>query len=516
MRLDIKSLNLGSDSAERDIDVGLAEYFYQNATYNRFLNGRKTILVGNRGAGKSAIFKYIATTERRKGNLVLELSPEEYSYELLSEYLRSEKEGSWGKQSAYSIAWQYLLYNLIFKRIAENKRGLLLGAQKNIYNYVRSSGMISENSSIGILVNYLKRIERVKLESHEGTLRSRELQALYDLEEIKVLLPSLKNVLANTRITVLIDELDKGWDNSEDAKYFIAGLFQATQKINLLNPNLRIYVSIRQELFDNIPQIYEDAQKIREDVEVIRWGANELLELIARRIGHSFPETQKLTALKRWKAVFVSKLPSSELDSLEYIIDRTQLRPRELLQFCKLCVECIDYSLASKRIDECAIAAAEESYSEQKTRDLASEYRFQYPHLLDVFEVFRGKRPYFSKEDLDYLLLSVVCGEIDAERAAGWILDMDYLELKQILWKIGFLKVLNPREAEGVSRRSSSHSRSSHNSSSHNSSHNRTLNSSLMVKGAYLGHYELPTVNLENIAKFRIHPACTKFLHLQD
>ena len=95
--------------------------------------------MGNRGAGKSAIFKYIATTERKKGNLVLELSPEDYSYELLSEYLRSEKEGSWGKQSAYSVAWQYLLYNLIFKRIAKNKRGLLLGAQKNIYNYVTLS-----------------------------------------------------------------------------------------------------------------------------------------------------------------------------------------------------------------------------------------------------------------------------------------------------------------------------------------------------------------------------------------
>ncbi|MEM9089822.1 MAG: hypothetical protein AAGC93_13870, partial [Cyanobacteria bacterium P01_F01_bin.53] len=337
-----------------------------------------------------------------------------------------------------------------------------------------------------------------KVESHEGTLRSKDLQSHYDLEEIKTLLPSLKNVLASTRITVLIDELDKGWDNSEDAKYFIAGLFQATQKINLINPNLRIYVSIRQELFDNIPQIYEDAQKIREDVEVIRWGDNELLELIARRIAHSFPETEKLTAIKRWKAVFVSKLPSSEIDSLEYIIDRTQLRPRELLQFCKLCVECIDYSLAGKRIDECAIAAAEESYSEQKTRDLASEYRFQYPNLLDLFEVFRGKKPYFSKEDLDYLLLSVVCGEIDAERAAKWVLDMDYLELKQILWKIGFLKVLNPRDAEGTTSRSNIRS------------------SAPKGKGAYLGHYELPTVNLENIAKFRIHPACTKFLHLQD
>ncbi|MEM9164138.1 MAG: hypothetical protein AAGC54_13855 [Cyanobacteria bacterium P01_F01_bin.4] len=490
MRLDIRSLDLGSDSAERDIDIGLADYFYQNSTYHRFLNGRKTILVGNRGAGKSAIFKYIAITESKKGNLVLELSPEEYSYELLSEYLRSEREGSWGKQSAYSVAWQYLLYNLIFKKIAENKRGLLLGAQKNIYNYVYNNGIAHETSSIGILVNYLKRIERVKIESHEGIIRSRDLQSLYDLEDINCLLPSLKNVLKNTKIKVLIDELDKGWDNSEDAKYFIAGLFQATQKLNLIAPNLKIYTSIRQELFDNIPQIYEDAQKIREDVEVIRWGRNELLELIARRIAHSFPEAEKLNALKRWHSVFVSKLSPSSTESLDYIIDRTQLRPRELLQFCKLCVECIDYSSAAKRIDECAITAAEESYSEQKTRDLASEYRFQYPALLDVFEVFRGKKTYYTKEDLDFLLLAMVCGEVDVENAADWVLDMDYLELKRILWKIGFLKVLTPRDSHSAIKAKGT--------------------------GTYLGHYELPTINLENIQQFRVHPACTKFLHLKD
>ena len=65
MQLDVKSLELGSDSAERDIALGLVDYFYQNATYTKLANGRKTILVGNRGAGKSAIFKYIASTERR-------------------------------------------------------------------------------------------------------------------------------------------------------------------------------------------------------------------------------------------------------------------------------------------------------------------------------------------------------------------------------------------------------------------------------------------------------------------
>ncbi|MEL6230776.1 MAG: hypothetical protein AAFR24_12780 [Cyanobacteria bacterium J06627_3] len=488
MRLDIRELNLGSDSAERDINLGLADYFYPNATYQKFLSGRKTILVGNRGAGKSAIFKYIATTEARKGNLVIELSPEEYSYELLSDHLASEEDGFWRKQSAYSVAWQYLLYTLVFKRIAQTKRGLLLGATKNIYDYVARQELFQQTSSIITLVDYLKRIEQVKTSSNAGGLRSHGLQALYSLDEIKTLLPSLQVVLKNTKIKILIDELDKGWDNSEDAKFFIAGLFQATQKLNLLSSNLRVYISIRQELFDNIPQIYEDAQKIREDVEVIRWGRNELLELIGRRIVHSFPQATRLDAHKLWQSIFVAQMKSSGTETLDYIIDRTQLRPRELLQFCKLCAERIEYSLAGRRIDEVAIAAAEDSYSEQKIRDLASEYRFHYPHLLDVFEVFRGKRSHYDKEDLDYLLLAIVCGEYDVERAATWILDMDYLELKQILWKIGFLKAWVPRH---TNRRTSQ-------------------------AGAYLGHYELPTINLENIERFRVHPACTSFLHLKE
>ena len=419
MRLDLRELKLGSDSAERDINLGLAEYFYPNATYQKFLSGRKTILVGNRGAGKSAIFKYIATTETRKGHLILELSPEEYAYELLSEHLTTEEDGFWRKQSAYSVAWQYLLYTLIFKTIAQTKRSLLLGPTKNIYDYVTSQNLFQQTSSIITLVDYLKRIEAVKTSSPGNGLRSYDLQALYSLDEIKSLLPSLQSILKNTKVKILIDELDKGWDNSEDAKFFIAGLFQATQKLNLLSPNLRVYISIRQELFDNIPQIYEDAQKIREDVEVIRWGRNELLELIGRRIVHSFPQASRLNAQKLWQSVFVAQMQSSGVDTLDYIIDRTQLRPRELLQFCKLCAERIEYSLAGRRIDEVAIAAAEEAYSEQKTRDLASEYRFQYPHLLDVFEIFRGKRSHHSKEELDYLLLAIVCGEYDVERAAS-------------------------------------------------------------------------------------------------
>jgi hypothetical protein len=485
MPLDIRLLNLGSDSAERDITVGLSEYFYQNSTYQKFFNSDKTILVGSRGSGKSAIFKYMAAAEARKGHLVIELSPEEYSYELLSQYLRSEQEGSWGKQSSYSVAWQYLLYSLVFKKISEEKRGLLLGGQKDIYTYVVNNLNSQDLNSIGILFEYLKRLEQIKVGNHESFQKSRELQALYSLEEIKDLQPSLEAILRKTRIKIFVDELDKGWDNSEDAKYFLAGLFQASQKLNRISPNLRVYISIRQELFDNIPQIYEDAQKIREDVEVIRWGKAELLELIGLRIAHCFPELMQQTGQRRWNSIFTSTISSQNSNSIDYIIDRTQHRPRELLQFCKLC---LDYYSEGKRVEEASIFAAEEVYSEQKTKDLASEYRFKYPCLLDLFEVFRGRKDIFEKADLEYLLLAIVCGEIDVDQAANWVLEIDYLELKKLLWQIGFLKAKVPQKMRSAS-----------------TSH-----------GAYLGHYELPTINLENIDYFCVHPAFHSFLSLRD
>lgn len=103
-----KDIDLGADSAEKD--SGLMRYFLKNDSYINLINGNKTIVVGNRGVGKSAIFRYMANAE--KHNIVIELTPEEYSYELLSTILKSEKEGSWGKTASYSVAWQYLLYIL--------------------------------------------------------------------------------------------------------------------------------------------------------------------------------------------------------------------------------------------------------------------------------------------------------------------------------------------------------------------------------------------------------------------
>lgn len=485
MRIELAHLDLGADTAEQDIARGLPHYFYPNSAYEKILSRKKSIIVGNRGAGKSAIFRYAAREHTASGAIVIELSPDEYSYEYLSRLLEDESAGSWGKSGAFAAAWQYLIYNLVFKElIRRNHSKLLRGDYERIYNYVRDNLRLESLSPIAMLLSYLKRLERIKIGSLQGELEIRELQSLYHLEEIRELLPSLQQVLKKQKVSVFVDELDHGWDNSADSHHFITGLFHASQKINALSDNMTVYLSIRRELFDSIPQIYDDAQKIRDRIEVLRWNRDELLEMFARRIKYRLPKTARLSNLQVWRAVFGDELSEAKARTHDYILDRTHHRPRELLQFCRRCIECASGPL----MDEDAILRAEPVYSEERIRDTDSEYKYQFPHLFDVFSTFRGGPNIFERDELDLHLLEITEGKIGCGRAR-WAQGMDYADLKRVLWLTGFLLA---RQAGA-----------------------KTSAKTATRRRNYFCYFEMPHVQIDEIKKLQIHPAFGSFLGLR-
>ena len=65
---------------------------------------------------------------------MIELSPEDYSYELLTQTMASQARGSWAKHGAYAAAWKYLIYVLIMKEVSTRRIQLGKGAGGQIYN----------------------------------------------------------------------------------------------------------------------------------------------------------------------------------------------------------------------------------------------------------------------------------------------------------------------------------------------------------------------------------------------
>lgn len=488
MVVNLHELSFGAPAAEREIDKGLVEYFVESEAYRRIASGEKTVLLGNRGAGKSAIFKVLASRERSRGAVVLELSPEDYSYEILSESLRKESEGSWAKQGAFASAWKYLIYVMIMKEVVRQGSASRTRAAKRIQNYLRDNHRGFQNNPFDLFLSHLKRIEGIKIGPYEASLRTRELTRLYKLEEIQELLPELREVCERQRVLVFVDELDRGWDASEDAQAFVAGLFHACVSINQLSPNLRTYVSLRRELYDSIPALYEDAQKYRDTIELIEWDEPQLLSLVANRIRYSVPAARDLSDDECWNLVFAETLQYRRNKSFNYIVDRTLYRPREIIQFCSACLEEARGSNVVP-IDYPVISKAELGYSEERIKDIAAEYRFQFPGLDSVFEVFRGRTYTMERDDLEELCLRMALGDFGLDKQpVWWVRDQEPEMVVDILWKVGFLRA---HAVGGLKARRRSGS-------------------------SYLGPYQVSTLNLRGIHRFQVHPMFRSFLGMKE
>ena len=485
--LNLGRMNFGAPAAERDIVIGLADYFVESEAFNRIAERSKTVVLGNRGTGKSAIFKILAERSRKSGKLVLELNPEHYSYEMLSTLLCSEKEGSWAKHGAFTSAWKYLILVKVMQELKATGPFLKKGAAARIYEYLRDHHEGHQDNPISVLISYLKRIESFKVGSLEASVKTSELTKLYRLQELEPLLDDIKALLQKNSIVVLVDELDKGWDNSEDAKAFVSGLFQAAVSLNEMSNGLTVYVSLRQELYDSIPALYEDTQKYRDLIETIQWDEPSLRAVAARRIRYSYPELGAVSDEHAWNALFAETLTYRKTKSFNYLIDRTLYRPRELIQFCSDAVADAMPQNAVP-IDYETISRVELEYSSAREKDISSEYRFQYPGLESIFEVFRGRIYLFERTELELICLQICTGELRTDAASKWVLDQDYDYLIDVLWRIGFLRA---RAVGGLKARRRSGS-------------------------SYVGPHQVSTLNLRTISHFQVHPMFRAALGMRE
>ncbi|TWA69715.1 MoxR-like ATPase [Azospirillum baldaniorum] len=476
------STSLGAPAAERD--HLLLNNFVKSEIYDAIASNKACILIGNRGCGKSAIFRMFAQKERKSGAAVVEISPDEYSYEFLGNVLRKEIEGSWAKQGSYSASWKYVLYVTAMKEAIVRYNNEKSGSYKKIFNFLKNSFRGQQNSVIDHLVSYMKRFEKLKLGVLEFGPTISPLKSLYELEEVQNLLEPLKDVLSKNRVTIIIDELDRGWDGSEDAKQFVAGLFQAAIHVNRLTPNLRILISLRREIYDNIPQIYDDAQKVRDLVRYVEWEEDGLKEMAARRIHAALEIKESFSKNEAWRLVFAETLSYRKSNSFKYIVDRTLYRPREIIQFCN---ECFLKSGDSNIIDYGIIAKAEAAYSADRFNDICSEYKFQYPGIRSVFECFRGGLYNMNRSALDDKCAEIILNENNSE-AVEWLCNMDERRLIRVLWAVGFIKAKSVGGQKGIERSGS----------------------------RYLGSYQISNFNTDEVKEFHVHPMFRSYLGMKE
>ena len=415
-----------------------------------------------------------------------EIVPNDYMYDLLSNSRQFDSNAVWARLGAYTASWKYVILVTAMKLLHNRYHSTKLHPEpmEKIRAFLRDNAEEHISAPIDLLVGLLKKftdVSKVSLEGVQFSDKTSQLDRFYRLDNLAGVTPAIQALSEETRVLILFDELDHGWDSSDDARQFIAGLFKAANQINQQFPGIDILITIREEIFHNIPELYEDAQKIRDIIEHIRWTPEELQSLIGQRIKYALENVlgKRVKASRPealWGMIFSDAITEKEIPTYKYIIDRTMCRPRELIFFVN---ECLKIHNIEEKVDPETIRSVELSYSGNRHEDISAEFKFQYPGLREVFETFRMEDVQWERAAIEEHWLEIVEGLRRCPEATTWLnADSSPDKFIEALWKVGFLRAFMkmgkvPSEAD---------------------------------EQYFVGYYQQPTLNIAMINYFDIHP----------
>lgn len=417
----IKQL-FGYEDAESEPLERLQRYFFKNETYHKVSSDHPIIiLVGNKGVGKSAMFKVSISEEKAKGNLPILIKPDDIA------------------------------------ELGEGDENFLLKIRQWKYGLVKIIGS-KVFREFGIN------------EDKPGILSS----SVNSLKEKQNLLPSqqllIDNFLKNKKIVVYIDDLDRGWEGKRTDINRLSALLNSVRDLSNENPGLCFKISLRTDVYFSIRNTDESSDKIEGSVIWYSWKEHEILSMLTKRILTflNIPVSEEALA----------KMESEDLACyLDYIFDKEFLgygkwenqpmykvllalirkRPRDIVKLCSLAAKEAHRNGSSKITTSHFINIFEE-YSYGRMQDTVNEFRTELPEIERLITSMRPTRreqthsdPFvFSTGELN-IKMSEVMKYGGFEYSCGR--KATPLDLAHFLFKISFLTATKVLENGDVERK---------------------------------------------------------------
>lgn len=431
-----RNLLFGTDSAESDTE--LKRYFIETGTYRAVENKEKIIVVGRKGSGKSAIFNCLTSGD----TIYIKLSPNKYALDYFHKFMSNKENADFCNLTSFTGLWKYLILKEITRQLKE-------GTDNNLMTCTNIG-----QESVSILDSWIK--SNVNINTiEEFVSNTNNSNKLLESEEIDLKL--INSILIDKPIHVLVDDLDFVWENNIWSLNYIQGLIECAYDLcNTYTKKIFATLFIREDIFSILETKFHRIDNIRNQIETITWFPKLLRQMIARRIQRYY----ELTPIKYNRDYWYYSMPDTvnEIDSFKYMIERTQLRPRELIQFCTKAYE-ISTRYKKNRIESKDVNEAEAIYSEWKLKDLCSEYITQYEGLMSLFRGFSVGKFLLSKQEIVEIIEEKISGEEIIKVANGKPQKLQKTELLQFLYDCGFIRarIIDPSTRKKIYRSSSTY-----------------------------------------------------------
>jgi len=425
----LAEISFGASAAENEMR-DLSEYFVETHEYQSALAGRGRIVVGRKGAGKTAIFWRVRDVARAKhrNEVVVDLKPDGYQLrKFKADFVEMLQGGT--KDHTLTAFWEYLILGEIIRKIFDDDHKRFYGRDANVTRkldrlastrdrvFEGREGDFSER--MRALMSHIKKRYSDSFAAETSAYLSNDaVTEIIHATGIGDLNRAVVDYIDNKeRVLVLLDNVDKGWGAQgvdEDDVLIVTCLIDALRKIERAFDRsarkLDWLLFLRSDVYENLVENQNDRGK--DGVIRVDWDKPAALEqVITSRL--ECMEASRFPSGTSWDEICVPTISGES--SLSWLVARCLMRPRYLIQ---LCDACISQAAASglDRIDESSLIRGYENFSHDLLGHTAFEIRDINPNAEDLVYCLIGMRYRSSISEIRCAISSQM-PSIDADEA---------------------------------------------------------------------------------------------------
>lgn len=397
-----RDMTLGTGAAENDGDF-LSQCFVETPEYKilRNFSDKKTILLGRTGTGKTALLKQL----KEDVDVYIEIKPNTFVIQYISNlpFIQLLRDQGVNLDVYYKFLWLHEIMSKIIKECFAY-RGLdfiqILTAR--IKNTSRIVQMKKYFKTYGNIFFEEKGAEKVTTELEASVKASfptnvvsggltevqrKEIQTLASLKINDTQINQLRNIIyllkdfleenSQRKILVTIDDLDQNWVDV-DSKYKLIGALLDAVRLFTDVPSLKILLAMRSDLL--LKTCNATGRQTEKDMAFtlkLNWSQDSLFQILDLRIAwlfrHKYSKSHQITFYDIFKDCEISGV-----DAATYLIERTMMRPRDIITFVNLCIEESDNKTS---VSEDAVLRAEKSFQHDRLNALYSEWQENIPAI---------------------------------------------------------------------------------------------------------------------------------------
>jgi len=225
------------------------------------------------------------------------------------------------------------------------------------------------------------------------------------------MLANIEHLEQQKEYYILIDRLDENWVDVSIRFKLIRGLVESLKAFRKIR-DLKVLVAVRSDVLERVVQETKDLSFQREKLDDyfvhIKWTKPLLRQLVDSRI-QSLLRKQYTQSPIGFAEVFPNNV--GNVDPFDYIIDRTLMRPRDVIAFVN---ECLNEAQGNYDVTATIIKRAEILFSTKRKDSLEQEWQSAYPSIKRLMNLLASKKKSLltvcelcSASDIDELALAI-------------------------------------------------------------------------------------------------------------